>query len=225
MSGVFLFGTPGWRASRRLIRLVCFFTILAACSGRHGSGVIPSTERHPSFTGSASGSGDCNPSAQMCFGTQCAEGTDPDPFDGSCPDPFTGGGGGGGGGLVPPPAAPCDRRAVAASKREVQSRRGPDASKVQTLMARIAANTIPDSMVESNIDPEVQGAQREYVRRRMLELARSARKHIAGFDEADTFSRTKHQTTPIWLNKCRGRTWVPMFGGIRAARRSRYQVR
>lgn len=91
---------PDWRDVRNkfqgcrmlsrvsILRVVCvaFVSIsLAACSAGHGSGSAVPQERRPSFVTQPGNGGCTDPIGGCPIGWLCWDGSDPDPFYGSCP--------------------------------------------------------------------------------------------------------------------------------------------
>ena len=91
---------------------------------------------------------------------------------------------GGGGTPAPTPTPECVLGTNPLSVQRITSSTftSSDQRKAQQLQSQVIRNSIPDSMVEANIDPQIRGADRAYVRRIMLTLPPTVRTDVAGID-------------------------------------------
>jgi hypothetical protein len=139
----------------------------------------------------------CGASIQYCFPSQ---GSYQWPFY-HPPEP-TGGGGG-----APPPIRNCDRNVLSVRRTP----RSIDRSRLQDLAAAIARNAVPDEKVDENIDPQIQGAQRAYIKAAMLRLAPAQRQHVAGIDEQGNFFSNRESD---YIQRESAQPWRQISGNL-----------
>jgi hypothetical protein len=169
-----------------------------------GTEVIASNSRRPEFVNQpcdASGYLCCDPYIEYCF-PSFPSFSFPSEGGGSAPPP-------------PPPPSPCDRTLNQSKARKPASTRsGLTTAKLAALAQTVAKNSVPDAEIEQNIDQQVQGERRAYVRKVMLELPPTARQNVSGIDESGHFFSNRqadfvamdhskpwrHLRNNVWIN-------------------------
>jgi hypothetical protein len=103
-----------------------------------------------------------------------------------------------------PPSPPTTTAKVHQIELDAQAR-------FRALDAAVARHSIPDAMVDRNIDPQIKGAQRAYVKKMMLRLPPFARQHVAGYDPSGHFYSNR---AADYAEMAHQGPWVHLYGNV-----------